>query len=191
MKVQGRGKHGPYRYLGCSAAPIGGCDNRKFYRLDKIEHIVLPRIADEVIDDIPRDDPTVTLQRQITRAKADASQIVRAYERAMFLTGELADRTAAKLGRDHADKRAEIGKLEWRLAEIQSASPASELQRTVRTVLGAALTGDVTARAKIADALPGLLKTPIVCRKDGTLRVDFGSIGRNATLAWTLALPIA
>ena len=41
MKIHRRGDLGEYVYLGCSNAYVGACDNKKFYRLDRIERTVL------------------------------------------------------------------------------------------------------------------------------------------------------
>jgi hypothetical protein len=181
MKIRGRGRLGPFKYLGCSnaalhkkrkagepiAKTIPVCDNTQYYRLDKMEAAILPRVADEVIEDTPQDDnPIETLTKQIAKMKAEAVQIEKAYMASMRRTGHLAEMTQAKLERDHAEKLTETGKMARELAALHAAKPTDELQQTVQTVLDRALGGDVAARAKIAEALPGLLGT-VTCRSDG------------------------
>jgi hypothetical protein len=181
MKIRGKGRLGPFKYFGCSNAAlhkkrksgepvskiIPVCDNTQYYRLDKIEADILPRVADEVVDDSPQDDdPAETLTKRIAKMKAEAAQIERDYMASMRRTGHLAEMTQAKLERDHAGKLTAIGKVERELAAHHAAKPMGELQETVRTVLARALVGDVAARAKIAESLPGLLGT-VTCRSDG------------------------
>lgn len=172
MKVHRRGDRGEYVYLGCSAAYVGGCKakNEKYFRLDKIEQTVLPKVATEVVDDTPpTDDQAAALRRSIAKAKADAARIEQAYLRSMERTGELAAKTQLKLETDHQAKQAEVTRLERELITLEAASPASELQNVVQRVLDKALAGDVAARSTIAEALPGLIKS-LTCRGDGTWR---------------------
>jgi phage-related minor tail protein len=170
-------------YIGCSAAYDGGCklDNKRWYRVDHLERTILPRIAGEVVDDEPRTDPIVALEKQIAKLKAEATDIEQAYQRSMRRGGELAERTQAKLESEYTAKRDAVAKLERQLAALETAKPASEVQQEIGGLLGAALNGDVTARAKIANALPALIKR-ITCRKDGTLRVEAKSI----KMGWTI-----
>jgi hypothetical protein len=182
MKVQGRGKKVPYQYLKCSAAIAGSCAIKKLYRLDWMEQRILPRVADEVLDDTPQVDQTASLTAQITQAKKEAGLIEAAYLQAMSRTGPLAIKTQGKLEADHTAAVDRIAKLERDFGVLMTTKPASEQQRAIRTVLTAALDGDVVARARIAEALPGLVRT-VVCLADGQVRVEGIRL-----LAWTIRL---
>ena len=170
MKVVRKGQQ--YVYLRCSAASVGACEHKDYFRLDRIELTVLPAIADVVIDDTPSaTDPTVALERQIIQAKVDAAKIAQAYKRAMLRSGELAERTAAKLEVDHQAKTEVVANLQRQLNALQTAIPAKEQQQAIQSVLSRALAGEVAARAKIADALPGLLKR-LTCLSDGRWQAE-------------------
>jgi hypothetical protein len=80
-------------------------------------------------------------------------------------SGELMEMTQAKLEREFTAKRDQIVKLERELGALTTASPASELQDTVRGVLAAALAGNLSARTKLAAAPPGLVGR-LICRAD-------------------------
>jgi hypothetical protein len=185
MKVHRRGDHGKYVYLGCSTRFVGGCDNSKFYRLDKIESKLLPRMVDTKINDQPSVDPAAVLEGQIISARTKAAEIEKAYQQSMTRSGELAERTQAKLEADYQRKSEEVIILERRLAALRSTKPVAEVQSMIGGVLGAALAGDVWARTKIATAMPEVLRK-LVCRKDGTLRVEFRSSAVKVT--WTTTL---
>jgi hypothetical protein len=72
MKVYRRGDRGDCVYLGRSATYVGGCSNRRFFRVDQMERALLPAITDEVVPETPAVDPTESLDRQIAKAQADA-----------------------------------------------------------------------------------------------------------------------
>jgi hypothetical protein len=170
MKVHRR-RH--FVYFGCSSRYLGACNNTKFYRADKIERTMLPVVVDIVGDDAPiGGDPVAVLEQQISLARRTASEIERAYHRSMSRSGELAERTQAKLEIDYSRQTDEVTKLQRQLASLKSAKPVGEVQAMISGLLGAALSGDVPARTKIAAALPDLL-TRLVCHKDGTLTIEF------------------
>lgn len=182
MRIHRRGSRGQYLYLGCSGTHLGGCDNTKFYRLDKLEQIVLPRMVTAELDTEPAEDPSERLTIEIAAAKNDVATITRAYERSMMRTGELAEQTQAKLEADHQAKTTEVTKLERQLAAL-STEPVAEVQKMIGRVLGAALNGDVTARNKIAASLPEVINT-LTFHKDGNIRVR----SKNSRIGWTITL---
>ncbi len=190
MAVRGRGSRDrEIRYLGCSAAGVhGGCHSSRYYRINEIEAKLLPRLADEVVDDRrPKNDPIEALTKQITKLQADADKLAHAYERAMLRSGELAERTAAKLEREHADTLTTKGKLEREVATLHIAKPASTQQAKVHRVLDKALAGDVAARGKIAEALPSLIKRVIFHPK--SLRVEgVWRTARGTPWGWSVKL---
>jgi hypothetical protein len=174
MKIHRRGDRGEFVYLGCSAAYVGKCDNKNFFRLDKIECEVLPACAAMAIDDKPKADPTATLDKRIIAAKKELARIEAAYEKAAYDTGRLAERVAAKLKTEFDEKETDLRKLEAERNRLTSATPKSEAQKALRGVLSEALEGEgevqLNARRIIADALPSLIGG-VVCRKDGSLAV--------------------
>jgi hypothetical protein len=139
-----------------------------------------------VIDDTPPRDPTEGLEKRIAVARSEATRIQVGYERAMLRTGELAEQVMIKLEREHKAKLEEIATLEQELIAIKAATPSSEAQNMMRTVLDQALAGDVPARQIIAEALPSLIIS-VICRKDGWLRVK----SATSPLAWSVRLTAA
>jgi hypothetical protein len=160
MKVFRRSR---YAYLGCTVSRAGACDNRKFFRLDYVERDVLALMGNLTWqEDAPRADPVVKLEKQIDKLKADAADIESAYQRSMRRSGELAERTQAKLEAEYTRKLADVTQLERQLATLKSAKPADQELATVQSLSvrlkrlsGPQLT---EARAKIAAALPALFR---------------------------------
>jgi len=182
MRIHHNGKR---TYFACSDLVMGACKvgNTQYYRTDRIEQAILPRIAAEVVPDAPVEDGAEKIRRRIAAAQTEAAKIETAYERAMLRTGALAEQTAAKLERDHAAKLRDIVKLEAELATIENVRPSGELQGQVQSALDRALAGDVVARGVIADALPGLIGK-LRCLCDGRVQIE----SKGIKLRWTVVV---
>lgn len=187
MKVFRRGDKGEYAYLGCSSAHVGGCDNKRFFRLDQMERTILPKIACDLVDDQPKADPADTLDQRIATARKELASIEARHEQSMGRTGALAERTQAKLEAEFDAKSAELRKLEAERNKLKAARPSSEAQNALRSVLEQALdsAGDeqVNARRIVGDALPSLVER-LECGADGVTVTLKGAVVRR----WHVAL---
>jgi hypothetical protein len=103
--------------------------------------------------------------------------------RSMTRTGDLAERTQAKLEGDYQRKIEDVKKLERELTALRSAPSLDEAQAVIGGVLDKALAGDVKARARVAQALPAVISR-LVCRKDGVIRVE--AKNRMIKVSWTI-----
>lgn len=174
MKIRQKGRVGQFRYLGCSNAGVGKCANKRYFRLDMIEKSLFKYIGVRALSGWerpePEADPAEAIAAKIAAAKAEAKKIEVLYERSMERSGELAERTQAKLEGDHAAKRQEIKVMERELSAIK-AKPPIDVQAALLVKLTGSLDGLkgeelIHARRHVATILPTFV-TAIRFRSDG------------------------
>jgi hypothetical protein len=191
MKIHRPGDRGQYVNLGCRDRFTGGtCNNTKFYRADKIEQKLLPRISVETVADELVADPIAALEQRIKKASVKATDITAAHVRSLRRTGEHAKESQATLEADYTSQREEVRKLDRQLATLKATPPAAEIQRLIGGVLGAAPAGDVNARTKIAATLPAVVES---LRRKGSIKLSMKHLAARGTmpayrLTWTTEL---
>jgi hypothetical protein len=163
MKIKQKGRVGQFKYLGCSNATVGKCDNKTYQRLDHVETVLMALCEELALGDwtaTPIEDQSTSIKAQIAHAKAEAGKIVQAYERALQRSGAMAEQMQLKLEGDHAAKLDAIKMLERQLAKVLAVKPAEQaaIVKGLAGVLGT-LSGDTltSARARIASALPSIV----------------------------------
>jgi hypothetical protein len=147
---------------------------------------IIPRIAVEAVDDDRVADPLISLEKQLTKARDHFADIKQQYERSRRRSGELAEAMQTKLETEYGQHRDDIMKLERQLTTLKAIPPLAEVQKLITSLTGAALAGDVTSRARIAQALPQAVKR-LTCRKDGSIRVELISHAVRR-MTWTTTL---
>lgn len=194
MKIKQKGRVGQFRYLACSKAGVGECDVKGYHRLDRVEARLMQFFETRALGDWspkPVEDQSATLKAQLAKAQADAAVVQQAYKKALLRSGAMAEQVAAGLEADHAALSDEIKLLERRLVAMLAAKPVDEQIIVVKRLAGVlgGLKGDelISARAKIASALPSILTGGLRFKPDGSFvsKDDYRTIDfRTGEIQW-------
>ena len=179
MKIRGRGRLGPFKYLGCSNSGVGMCRHKTYHRLDKVEADLFALISNLTWQGDTRDENLGNIDAQLTaiRGQMDKRQRNIKAMAASFADAPPAIRAEMMaLAKEQEADQAAKAKLERQLATLRTAKPADEqlagvqsLSERLERLSGPQLT---EARGKIAMSLPALFR-----------RLTFKPEGVEATVA--------
>lgn len=166
MKIRGRGRLGPFKYLGCSNSGVSMCRHKTYHQLDKVEADLFALTSNLTWQGDTRDDNLGNLDVQltaITRLMDKRQRNIRAMV-ASFADAPPAIRAEMMaLAKGQEADQAVKTKLERQLAALKTAKPADEQLSTIQSLSMRLerLSGQelVNARGKIAAALPTLFSS--------------------------------
>ena len=179
MKIRGRGRLGPFKYLGCSNSGVSMCRHKTYHQLDKVEADLFALTSNLTWQGDTRDENLGNIDAQLTaiRGQMDKRQRNIKAMAASFADAPPAIRAEMMaLAKEQEADQAAKAKLERQLATLRTAKPADEqlagvqsLSERLERLSGPQLT---EARGKIAMSLPALFR-----------RLTFKPEGVEATVA--------
>jgi hypothetical protein len=168
IRDKARADKSHFKYLGCSLAVSGQCDERHYHRLDLAEANFLRFFDEAIIGEIPeKDDPIIPVIANIDNLTAEIAVAEKKFD-ALFeehgtAPADTPERKALSRMRDTlTGKQAEKKKQESILAGLKSTKPVHEqldLLRRLMAGLGSADEAEFTAiRSELANTLPSVVK---------------------------------
>jgi hypothetical protein len=170
-------------YLGCSMAKAGTCTVKTYFRIDTIERHLQAEFGQIVCDDSSdENERTIAIAERLALATGELRKLEQRYENMFEQFADdpgdgMAKQTLAKWATQIKDKRSSVEKQKRELQQSKGVAKADQLGN-VKTWWNAmdGLYGEklVEARAKIAAALPSVLKF-ITFMEDGSYSIELAN----------------